>query len=69
PSGRKFSGKLAHLDEFDVSFYDAQGYHSFPLTSGIKVQVHDPFAAHEQLLKQLSDRDMHNVTTYLETLK
>jgi mono/diheme cytochrome c family protein len=69
PSGQGFSGRLAHLDEFNVSFYDAHGYHSFPLTSGTKVQVHDPLATHEQLLRQLTDRDMHNVTTYLETLK
>ncbi|MGH9620449.1 MAG: c-type cytochrome [Bryobacteraceae bacterium] len=69
PSGPSFSGKLAHLGEFNVSLYDSQGYHSFPVTSGTKVQVHDPLAAHEQLLQQLTDSDMHNVTTYLETLK
>lgn len=69
PSGRRFSGKLAHAGEFNISLYDAQGYRSFPITSGTKVQVHDPLAAHEKLLKQLTDSDMHNVTTYLETLK
>ncbi|HEX7359266.1 MAG TPA: c-type cytochrome [Bryobacteraceae bacterium] len=69
PSGQRFSGKLTHLSEFNVSLYDSQGYHSFPITSGTKLQVHDPLAAHEQLLKQLTDSDMHNVTTYLETLK
>jgi hypothetical protein len=69
PSGREFSGKLAHLGEFNVSLYGSQGYRSFPITSGTKVQIHDPLAAHKQLLKHLTDRDMHNVTTYLETLK
>ncbi|MBV8553431.1 MAG: c-type cytochrome [Acidobacteriaceae bacterium] len=69
PSGQTFSGKLAHLDEFDVSLYDARGYHSFPRTSGTKVEVQNPLAAHEELLSHLTDSDMHNVTTYLETLK
>jgi len=68
-NGQAYSGTLVHIDEFDVSFYDSQGYHSFPRTSAVKVQVHDPLAAHKQLLKQLTDQEMHDVTTYLETLK
>ena len=69
PSGQTFSGKLAHLDEFDASLYDAHGYHSFRRTPGTKVEVQNPLAAHEELLKHLTDREMHDVTTYLETLK
>ena len=68
-SGKKFSGTLQHVDEFDVSLYDANGYHSFPITPGISVVVHNPLAAHEELLRHLTGIDMHNVTTYLETLK
>jgi hypothetical protein len=33
------------------------------------VAVKDPLEAHLKLLNQLTDADMHNVTTYLETLK
>jgi len=70
PSGRLYSGTLEHLDEFDVSFRDAQGdYHSFEVTPETKVVVKDPLEAHFKLLNQISDTDMHNVTTYLETLK
>ena len=69
PSGRKLTGKLQHIDEFAVAFYDANGYHSFPIGPGLTVQVHDPLAAHQQLLKALTDTNMHDVTTYLETLK
>ena len=68
-SGQKFSGTLQHADEFDVAFYDANGYHSFPIKPGMSVVVHNPLAAHEELLRHLTDTDMHNVTTYLETLK
>ena len=69
-SGQKYSGRVKHLDEFDVSLYDEQGtYRSFALTPEIHVAVTDPLEPHHKLLEQLSDTDMHNVTTYLETLK
>jgi len=70
PSGQVLSGKLQNLNEFNVAFYSHDGsYHSLPVTPGMKIAVKDPLAAHEALLKHLTDSDMHNVTTYLETLK
>jgi mono/diheme cytochrome c family protein len=69
-SGQKYSGKVEHLDEFDVSLYDGQGtYRSFALNRDTQLAVTDPLEPHYKLLEQLSDTDMHNVTTYLETLK
>lgn len=69
PSGQRFTGTLKHLDEFDVSLYDAHGYHSFPITPGIEVKVENPLQTHGELLKHLTDTEIHNVTTYLGTLK
>lgn len=69
PGGRKFSGTVAQLDEFNVSWVDANGYHSLPIEHRVAIQVHDPLAAHEQLLKHLTNTNMHDVTAYLETLK
>lgn len=69
-SGPSYYGTLEHLDEFSVSLYDAQGNHrSFARTPEVHVHVTDPLAVHHNLLEELTDRDMHNVTTYLETLK
>lgn len=69
-NGQQYSGRLEHLDAFNVSLYDAQGdYHSFVLTSGIRVQVKDPLDAHRNLVNQLSDENMHDITTYLGSLK
>ena len=34
-----------------------------------RVQESDPLAGHAKLLKQYSDRDLHNLFAYLETLK
>jgi len=70
PIGQKYTGKLKHLDEFNVLLYDSQGNsHSFPLTSKTKVEIQDPLDGHRKLLEQLTDTNMHDVTTYLETLK
>jgi cytochrome c oxidase cbb3-type subunit 3 len=33
------------------------------------VNVHDPLAAHRQLLDKLTQADVHNLFAYLETLK
>jgi cytochrome c oxidase cbb3-type subunit 3 len=68
--GQKYTGKLKHLDEFSASLYDSQGsYRSFTLSSKAKVEIQDPLDGHRKLLEQLSDTDMHDVTTFLETLK
>ena len=69
PSGQKFTGALKHVDEFEVSLFNADGYHSFPIEPGVQVTVQNPMQAHEDLLRHLTDADVHNVTTYLGTLK
>jgi cytochrome c oxidase cbb3-type subunit 3 len=70
PLGQKYVGKLQHLDEFNVSLYDTQGtYRSFALIPECKVEIIDPLDGHHKLLEQLTDKNMHDVTTYLETLK
>ena len=69
-TGEKYTGKLKHLDEFDVSLYDSQGnYRGFPMNSKTKVEIQDRLDGHRKLLEHLSDTDMHDVTTFLETLK
>ncbi|HXE10527.1 MAG TPA: cytochrome c [Bryobacteraceae bacterium] len=68
-SGQSFSGPLQHIDEFTVSMYDSSGdYHTWA-RNAVKTDVHDPLAAHLELLRNYTDTDMHNVLAYLETLK
>ncbi|HTW66949.1 MAG TPA: c-type cytochrome [Bryobacteraceae bacterium] len=70
PTGQTYSGTLEYLDDFDVALRDAAGdYHSFSREGRLKVEVHDPLAAHAELLKKYSDADMHNILAYLVTLK
>jgi cytochrome c oxidase cbb3-type subunit III len=69
PSGEKFEGRLMLNDGFNVAITSTDGwYHSWP-ASAVKVETHDPLAAHAALLEKYTDADMHNIFTYLETLK
>jgi cytochrome c oxidase cbb3-type subunit III len=68
-SGKELHGKLLHLDAFYVAILDPDGwYRSWPLQR-VKVQVDDPLAEHLELLSQYTDKDIHDVFAYLETLQ
>ena len=71
PSGRKFDGKLSRIDEFVVSIVEADGTtQSFSRNGDTpRVDVHDPLQPHKALLRVYTDKDIHDVTAYLVTLK
>jgi cytochrome c oxidase cbb3-type subunit III len=69
PSGQAITGTVKKQDDFDISIYDTQGnYHSWPRDS-VKVQIEDKLAGHRALLPKYTDKDMHDLTAYLVTLK
>jgi cytochrome c oxidase cbb3-type subunit 3 len=68
--GTTVTGALVRLDDFSVLLRtDAGQEQSFDRGPGVKVTVRDPLAAHHALLDKYTDSDVHNVTTYLWTLK
>jgi mono/diheme cytochrome c family protein len=70
PNGAPVSGVLVSLDDFQVALRDKGGeYRSWVRTPAIKVVKNDPMAAHIELLDKLTDKAMHDVVAYLETLK
>lgn len=70
PNGQVVEGVLDKLDDFNVSLRDSQGeYRSFKITSSLKVEKHDPYEMHVKLLDQYTDKNMHDIVAYLETLK
>ena len=70
PSGESVTGVLLEMDDFNVALRDASGkYRSFKRTPEVKVEKNDPYAAHVALLDQYTDKDIHDVVAYLETLK
>jgi mono/diheme cytochrome c family protein len=69
-SGPAVSGTLVRIDNFNVSLRDESGdVRSFARVAGVKVDVRDPLAAHRELLDRYTDTNIHDLVTYLETLK
>ena len=69
-NGESASGTLVSIDDFHVALRDKTGeYRSWPRTPEMKIVKTDPYAAHVALLDRLTDKAMHDVTAYLESLK
>lgn len=71
PSGETVEGRLVRIDDFLVTVALADGTsRTFRREGDVpKVEVHDPMQAHRDLLQVYTDKDMHDVTAYLVTLK
>ena len=65
------SGELVHIDDFLVTIKLPDGTEKSFNRDGDnpKVDVKDPILAHRELLPEYTDKDIHNVTAYLVTLK
>jgi cytochrome c oxidase cbb3-type subunit III len=64
------SGVLLYLDDFNVSLRDEAGeYFSWKRTPALKVVKNDPLAMHIELLDKYTDKNMHDIVAFLETLK
>lgn len=71
PSGQTVEGKLTHLSAFVVGLKEADDTHRSFLRNGQvpKVVVHYPLQWHRDMLPKWNDADIHNLTSYLVTLK
>ena len=71
PSGERVEGRLVRIDDFLVTLRLPDGTsRTFRRDDDVpKVEVHDPMKAHRDLLAVYTDKDMHDVTAYLVTLK
>jgi len=69
-NGEAVTGVLLQMDDFNVSLRDSSGaYRTFKRGPGVKVVKDDPLAAHHALLETITDKNVHDVVAYLETLK
>jgi cytochrome c oxidase cbb3-type subunit III len=70
PNSTPVSGVLVAMDDFTVALRDDAGlYRSWTRTPDMKIVKTDPYAAHIKLLDTLTDKAMHDVVAYLESLK
>ena len=70
-SGEKVEGRLVRIDDFLVVVGMPDGStRSFRRADGVpKVDITDPLEGHKKLLLTYTDKDVHDVTAYLVTLK
>ena len=70
PGGEKVFGRLVRLDDFTVTVEVDGAPRSFLRHGDVpKVEVKDPLEPHRQLLPVYTDKDIHDVTAYLATLR
>ncbi len=67
-SGRRFTGEVLYVDEFFVTLLVDGSPHTWG-RDAVKLEVKDPLAAHVALLTQYTDKDIHDLFAYLESLK
>jgi cytochrome c oxidase cbb3-type subunit 3 len=70
-SGQKVEGRLGRIDDFIVVVVQDDGMsRSFRRDGDVpKIEIRDPREAHRKMLPTYSDKDIHDVTAYLVTLK
>jgi cytochrome c oxidase cbb3-type subunit 3 len=70
-SGERVEGNLVRIDDFLVTVALPDGTSRTMRRDGDvpKVEIRDPRQAHRDLLPVYTDKDMHDVTAYLVTLK
>ncbi len=71
PDGTVTTGDMISISDFDVVLRDGTGMRrTFARNGNVpKVVVTDPLQAHIDLMKTLTDEEMHDLTAYLVTLK
>jgi cytochrome c oxidase cbb3-type subunit 3 len=70
-SGEKFEGRLVRMDDFLITIAQEDATQRTFRRRGDdpKVELTDPLAAHRQLLAVYTDKNMHDTTAYLASLK
>ena len=70
-SGQKVEGRLGRIDDFIVVVVQDDGMsRSFRRDGDVpRIEIRDPREAHRKMLPAYSDKDIHDVTAYLVTLK
>jgi len=69
PEGQTVIAPLAGQDEFTITVLDPAGAKQTYARSAVKFKIDDPMSDHFDQLGKYTDKDMHDVFVYLETLK
>ncbi len=69
--GPSVTGRLLRIDDFSVTLLDSEDtQRTFRRDGDVpKVEIHDPLEPHKKLLPTYTDKQIHDLTSYLVTLK
>ena len=68
-AGEQVGGTVTHLDEFSITVRDAAGWTHTYARDEVKAEVTNPLEGHRKLLFEYTDKNVHDLFAYLETLK
>jgi len=72
PSGEHITGHVVHIDEFLITLKLSDGAQRSVARvdrENPRITIHDLLEKHREMLSEYTDKDIHDVTTYLVTLK
>jgi cytochrome c oxidase cbb3-type subunit 3 len=71
PGGQQLEGQLVRIDDFVVTIAKEDNTQVTVRrdVQNTRVVVKDPLQQHKELLRSYADKDIHNVTAYLESVK
>src|SRR5882757_4769954 len=68
-SGEQVKGGVEHADDFVIAVRDEKGWYRSFRRDSVKVEIDDRLAEHRELLGKLTQKDVHNLFAFIETLK
>ena len=69
PSGKIIQGVLAYQDEFTIGLRDSNGSYRSWSTGNVRFTVDSPTQAHVDQFPRYTDKDIHDLMAYLQTLR
>lgn len=69
PGGERLSGSVKHLDEFTLVMKEDSGWFRTLSRDQVKLELHDPLAAHRQLLEKITPTQFHDLFAFIASLK
>jgi mono/diheme cytochrome c family protein len=68
--GATILGRVTQVSDFRITLVDRNGqHHVIDRGPAVNVRIEDPLSPHQAMIMTLKNDDLHNVTSYLETLK
>jgi hypothetical protein len=68
--GAPVAGVLVYMDDFVVTLQDSAGVsRTFKRVPSLTIEKTDPLDAHHALLETITDKNIHDLVAYLDTLR